>query len=111
MAKRDPHEVLGVARDADAAHIKAAWRKLARAHHPDLTGDDPAASRVATRKMAEINNAYAALIRDIQAAEAERGPAADMPHFIRAAEAYATLGEMCGVLRGVFGEYREPVAV
>jgi methylmalonyl-CoA mutase, N-terminal domain len=34
-----------------------------------------------------------------------------MPHFIRGAEAYATLGEMCGVLRGVFGEYREPVAV
>ena len=34
-----------------------------------------------------------------------------MPWFIRAAEAYATLGEMCGVLREVFGEYREPVAV
>jgi methylmalonyl-CoA mutase N-terminal domain/subunit len=34
-----------------------------------------------------------------------------MPHFIRGAQAYATLGEMCGVLRGVFGEYREPVAV
>ena len=34
-----------------------------------------------------------------------------MPHFIRCAEAYATLGEQCGVLRGVFGEYREPVAV
>ena len=34
-----------------------------------------------------------------------------MPHFIRGAAAYATLGEMCGVLRGVFGEYREPVAV
>ena len=34
-----------------------------------------------------------------------------MPHFIRAAGAYATLGEMCGVLRGVFGEYREPVGV
>src|SRR4051812_47041956 len=34
-----------------------------------------------------------------------------MPHFVRAAAAYATLGEMCGVLRGVFGEYREPVAV
>ena len=34
-----------------------------------------------------------------------------MPHFIRAAAAYATLGEMRGVLRGVFGEYREPVAV
>jgi len=34
-----------------------------------------------------------------------------MPHFIRCAEAYATLGEQCGVLRSVFGEYREPVAV
>jgi methylmalonyl-CoA mutase N-terminal domain/subunit len=34
-----------------------------------------------------------------------------MPHFIRCAEAYATLGEQCRVLREVFGEYREPVAV
>src|SRR5919198_2555962 len=34
-----------------------------------------------------------------------------MPHFIRCAEAYVTLGEMCGELRKVFGEYREPVAV
>jgi methylmalonyl-CoA mutase N-terminal domain/subunit len=34
-----------------------------------------------------------------------------MPHFIRCAAAYATLGEQCGVLREVFGEYREPVLV
>src|SRR5512140_1515706 len=34
-----------------------------------------------------------------------------LPHFIRCAAAYATLGEQCQVLRGVFGEYREPVAV
>ena len=34
-----------------------------------------------------------------------------MPHFIRCAQAYATLGEQCAVLRAVFGEYREPVAV
>jgi methylmalonyl-CoA mutase, N-terminal domain len=34
-----------------------------------------------------------------------------MPHFVRCAAAYATLGEQCNVLRGVFGEYREPVAV
>ncbi len=34
-----------------------------------------------------------------------------MPHFLRCAQAYATLGEQCAVLRGVFGEYREPVAV
>jgi methylmalonyl-CoA mutase N-terminal domain/subunit len=34
-----------------------------------------------------------------------------MPHFIRCAAAYATLGEQCAVLREAFGEYREPVAV
>jgi methylmalonyl-CoA mutase N-terminal domain/subunit len=30
-----------------------------------------------------------------------------MPAFIQCAEAYATIGEMCDVLRGVFGEQRE----
>ena len=34
-----------------------------------------------------------------------------MPHFLRCANSYATLGEQCAVLREVFGEYREPVAV
>ncbi|MGZ6345001.1 MAG: methylmalonyl-CoA mutase family protein, partial [Candidatus Limnocylindrales bacterium] len=34
-----------------------------------------------------------------------------MPALIECAAAYATLGEMCGVFRTVFGEYREPVPV
>jgi methylmalonyl-CoA mutase N-terminal domain/subunit len=34
-----------------------------------------------------------------------------MPHFIRCAGVYATLGEQCRVLGEVFGEYREPVSV
>jgi methylmalonyl-CoA mutase, N-terminal domain len=34
-----------------------------------------------------------------------------MPALIECANAYATLGEMCGAFRQVFGEYREPVAV
>jgi DnaJ-like protein len=63
MTKRDPHVVLGVDASATPAQIKAAWRRLARSNHPDLTGDDPAASRQATRRMAEINDAYAALTR------------------------------------------------
>ena len=64
VVKRDPHLVLGLERGATQAQIKAAWRRLARVNHPDLTGDDPAASRAATRRMAEINNAYAALSRE-----------------------------------------------
>lgn len=74
MPKRDPHDVLGVRPGASAPAIKAAWRRLAREHHPDLTGDDPAASRVATRQMAEINDAYESLRREgvrIRAAEGE----------------------------------------
>jgi DnaJ domain/Exodeoxyribonuclease X-like C-terminal len=61
VARRNPHDVLGVARDAGQATIKAAWRRLAREHHPDLTPNDPAASERATRRMAEINRAYAEL--------------------------------------------------
>jgi hypothetical protein len=53
--------VLGVPRDAGQSTIKAAWRKLAREHHPDLARDDPAAAERATRRMAEINRAYAEL--------------------------------------------------
>ena len=53
--------MLGVARTASQATIKAAWRKLAREHHPDLTRNDPAAAEQATRRMAEINRAYAEL--------------------------------------------------
>ena len=53
--------MLGVPRDAGQSTIKAAWRKLAREHHPDLARDDPAAAERATRRMAEINRAYAEL--------------------------------------------------
>jgi hypothetical protein len=79
VAKRDPHEVLGVQAGASATQIKAAWRRLARAHHPDLTGDDPAASRVATRQMAEINDAYAALTRTEGSARGRDGTDGDAP--------------------------------
>lgn len=58
VPKREPHDVLGVPRGASQATIKAAWRRLAREHHPDVAGSDAAAARAATRRMAEINRAY-----------------------------------------------------
>ena len=72
---KEPHAVLGVEPGASPEDIKAAWRGLARRHHPDLTGDDPEAARRATRRMAEINGAYAALTRAGETIEA-RGVAA-----------------------------------
>jgi DnaJ-class molecular chaperone len=39
---RDPYEVLGVAKGADIKEVKKAYRKLARAHHPDLRPGDKA---------------------------------------------------------------------
>jgi methylmalonyl-CoA mutase N-terminal domain/subunit len=57
--------------------------------------------------------AVATALRGLHDAAARPGSTGTnlMPHFIRCAEAYATLGEQCAVLRQVFGEYREPVAV
>ena len=48
-----------------------------------------------------------ALVED----EARRGDVNLMPAIVEAVEAYATIGEMCGILRRVYGEYREPLAV
>jgi methylmalonyl-CoA mutase N-terminal domain/subunit len=43
--------------------------------------------------------------------EAERGDVNLMPAIIEAVQAYATIGEMCNLLRAVYGEYREALAV
>jgi methylmalonyl-CoA mutase N-terminal domain/subunit len=43
--------------------------------------------------------------------EATKGSENLMPYILDAVRAHATLGEICGVLREVFGEYREPVVI
>jgi methylmalonyl-CoA mutase, N-terminal domain len=65
-----------------------------------------------TRRERDPQKVEAALakLRDL-AARPGSSEANLMPALIEAANAYATLGEMCGVFRAVFGEYREPVAV
>ena len=43
----DPHEVLGVPKDATPAEVKAAYRRLSMVHHPDRGGDAEDFKRVA----------------------------------------------------------------
>jgi molecular chaperone DnaJ len=51
---RDPYEVLGVARDAEDAEVKKAFRRLARELHPDVNSHDPEAEE----KFKEAAEAY-----------------------------------------------------
>src|SRR5206468_551360 len=54
---RDYYETLGVPKTASEEEIRAAFRKLARKHHPDVAKDKKAAEE----KFKEINEAYEVL--------------------------------------------------
>jgi molecular chaperone DnaJ len=54
---RDYYEILGIQQNADAAEIKAAFRKLAMEHHPDRNGGCENASS----RFKELNEAYSVL--------------------------------------------------
>ncbi len=56
MEFKDYYEVLGVAPDADDKSIKAAYRKLARQYHPDVSSEEEAEER-----FKEISEAYEVL--------------------------------------------------
>lgn len=58
MARRDYYEVLGVPKTASADDIKAAYRRLAREHHPDMNRDNP---KAAEEKFKELSEAYEVL--------------------------------------------------
>src|SRR5690349_7006672 len=51
---RDPYSVLGVSRSVSEKDLKSAYRKLAKANHPDQNQKDPKAQQ----KFAEISAAY-----------------------------------------------------
>jgi DnaJ-class molecular chaperone len=55
--RKNPYEVLGVARGADEDTIRKAYRKLARKHHPDVNPGDKAAEE----RFKAISEAYAIL--------------------------------------------------
>ena len=71
----------------------------------DPEGFDRQCARLKKLRASRDKGKFDASIRAIE--KAAEGDDNLMPHFIEAAKAKVTLGEMCDVLRGVFGEYRE----
>ncbi len=57
MEPKDYYKILGVARQAEQAEIKKAYRHLARKYHPDMNEGDKAAEE----KFKEVNEAYEVL--------------------------------------------------
>jgi len=66
---RDPYEVLGVDRQANAGDIKSAYRRLAKKLHPDANKNDP---KAATR-FAELNAAHELLADEDKRKAFDRG--------------------------------------
>ncbi|MFQ5774227.1 MAG: TerB family tellurite resistance protein [Kiloniellaceae bacterium] len=66
----DPYVILGVARDASRADIKAAYRKLVRENHPDrlvAQGMPQEFVDLANKRLATINSAYERIGRQREA--------------------------------------------
>jgi DnaJ-class molecular chaperone len=65
---RDPYDVLGVPRSAEAAAIKSAFRRLAK-KHPDANKSDPKAAQ----RFGELNTAYEILGDETKRKAFDRG--------------------------------------
>ena len=59
MSTKDPYSVLGIARGADEAEAKKAYRKLAMKYHPDRNQGD----KTAEARFKEITEAYDAITK------------------------------------------------
>ncbi len=81
MARKDPYDILGVKRSASEAEIKAAYRKLAKQHHPDRNPGD----KKAEERFKEVQAAYEVLGDKERRKQYDRfgegGPRPDFSHW------------------------------
>lgn len=108
MAKRDYYEILGVAKGADKAEIKSAYRKLAIKYHPDKNPDD----KEAEDKFKEASEAYDVLSDENKRAqydrfghEGVRSAAGGNPGFNNVEDIFSNFGDVFGgsIFEEIFG--------
>lgn len=81
-------------------------------HHKDILRVDPEVERLQKEKLSALKSARdnekveSTLEALKKAAQTEENT---MPYILEAVKAYATLGEICDVLRSIFGEYEQSV--
>ena len=100
ILKRDYYEVLGVNKNADAATIKKAYRKLAKKYHPDSNEGNASAAE----HFKEVNEAY-----DVLSDEKKRKLYDQFGHaaFEAGADPGAGAGGFSGFHGGTNGGYQE----
>ena len=86
--EKDYYKSLGVSKDAKAADIKKAYRKLARENHPDANPDN----KKAEEKFKEVSEAYDVI-----------GDAEQRKNYDEARELYGSGGGRFGGMPGGFG--------
>jgi molecular chaperone DnaJ len=97
--KRDYYEVLGISRDAGKDDVRAAYRKLARQHHPDVNKAPDAEAR-----FKEINEAYQVLSDDEKRSLYDRyGHAAMGQGGAGGFEGFGGFGDLNSVFEEFFG--------
>lgn len=84
--ERDPYQILGVARTASEADIRARYVRLLKLHHPDTAGSLPA-------RLADVQAAYRCLADPaVRAAHDRRLADGERTHFERQRRVQRRLG-------------------
>jgi molecular chaperone DnaJ len=99
--KRDFYEVLGVSKNASAAEIKKAYRKLAIKYHPDKNPDNPEAEE----KFKEAAEAYGVLSDDEKRQKYDRFGFAGVGASASGHAEYSNIDDIFARFGDVFGDF------
>lgn len=105
--------IVGVTRFTGPREIEVlVQRTLDHPYDPQrkATAEERQVAKLKTLRQERDNGRVNSILKQIKTAAHEEEENL-IPHFVDAVKSYATVGEICGVLREVFGEFRPPSMV